>query len=601
MRLVFDLETNGFLDKLDRIHCIATKDIDTGKTELYHGKDVLHGMCELEAASLLIGHNILDFDLPALRKVFPFFKYSRGLFDTLIASRLIWPTDKLKSLDWKQIRSGRNIPKNMAGRHGLESWGYRLVKYKGDFKGPWETYTPVMGEYCIQDVEVNAALFNAIQKKGYSEDAFQLEQSVRQIIQRQEQYGFAFDVEKAQEFYADLAGRRAEIIRDVQKVIQPWYKRGEEFTPKGKNKKLGYSPGATFTRVKLLEFNPGSRDHIADRLTTLYGWKPKQFTPDGKAKVDESTMKPLTYEPMDLIREYMLVDKRISQLAEGDQAWLKKEAEGIIYGKVNTLGTVTRRMSHNNPNVAQVPKVGKPYGRECRDLFQARAGRILVGADASGLELRCLAHYLGAHDEGNYASEVVEGDVHLLAQAALGFETKDITKTFEYAYLYGAGNTKLGNIALSDGGLPRCDAKGRASVLGKKLRGEFQERIPGLAKLQEKVSESCKKGWILSLDRQPLHIRSPHSALNTLLQSAGAIIMKRALVILDDSLRSAIPDCYEFVANVHDEFQIECHPEVAQEIGERAVQAIVAAGEYYNFRCPLSAAYETGQTWADTH
>lgn len=347
------------------------------------------------------------------------------------------------------------------------------------------------------------------------------------------------------------------------------------------------------TKLKIVEFNPASRDHITNRLIKRYGWNPTVFTDGGKPKVDEKVISNLTYPEVPAILDYLLVDKLLGMLSEGKQAWLKKEMNGRIYGSVNTGGAVTGRCTHSNPNLAQVPKVGKPFGKECRSLFEPTKGMVLVGCDASGLELRCLAHYMARWDKGAYAKVILEGDIHSVNQQAAGLPTRDNAKTFIYGFLYGAGDRKIGSII-----------KGTERE-GKKLRAKFLRNLPALGNLVTEVKKTAKeRGWLRGLDGRRLHVRHMHAALNTLLQSAGALVMKMALVIADWLLQAEglTPGVdYEFVLNIHDEMQAEVVPHKAEMVGEILASAIHAAGQFFNFRCPLAGEFKTGANWAETH
>jgi DNA polymerase-1 len=614
VRLEFDLETDGFLDVMTRIHCMVVKDADTGEVFRFTEGGQL-GCAHLEIGVRMLmeadevwGHNILKFDLPALLKIFPWFvlKASCVRRDTMVLSRLIWAS--IKERDIKAVKRG--FPGKLVGKHSLEAWGHRLGNYKGDFKGPWDTLTQEMLDYCVQDIEVTDDLRARIEKKQYAVEATELEHEVQRIIATQEQFGFCFNTAKAAELYARLSAKRDELTARLKAAFPAWEVR-TPFTPKANNKARGYVKGVPTFKVKVIEFNPASRDHIADRLTTLYGWKPMQFTDGGKPQVDESTLSPLKYPTVPLLMEYLLVEKRIGQLAEGKEAWLKHVKNGRIHGAVNPMGAVTGRMSHFFPNVAQVPKVGSPYGEECRELFEVPPGFKLVGADAAGLELRCLAHYLAKWDEGAYARAVIEGkqedksDVHSLTALALGLEPqqlytlggktgkgRDFAKTFIYAFLYGAGDEKLGSIV------------GKGAGAGRQLKKAFIEKIPGMKALRKAVEIAAKRGYLVGLDGRHIHVRSSHAALNSLLQGAGAIVMKKALVILDAALTARglirFRD-YSFVANIHDEFQIQVKEELANEVGRLAVQSIRDAGSHFKFRCPLDGEYKVGNNWKDTH
>lgn len=614
MRLISDLETNGLLDTVSVIHCIVNKDPDTNQVWRYHDHPEIasrdgsidDGIKQLQEADEVVFHNGIKYDAKVLLKLKGV--ALKKLYDTIVVSRLIWP--ELKPRDAAKAKQGK-YPGKLVGKHSLEAWGYRLGNYKGDYKGPWDVFSVEMLDYCVQDIEVTHTLLKRIEAKQYSAEAIELEHDVQTIIAMQEDRGFAFNEAKAGTLYATLVKRRIELEAEFKKVFHPWYVDRGVFTPERDNKKQGYVAGAPFTRVELTEFNASSRDHIADRLINLYGWKPTEFTDSGKAQVDEKTMSPLKYPVTPLIMEYLLVDKRIGQIAEGKEAWLKAVRNGRIHGAVNTNGAVTGRMTHFKPNIAQVPKCGSPYGEECRELFEATAGWVLVGADAAGLELRCLAHYLARWDGGAYAKAVIQGkqedqsDVHSLTAIAIGLDPqriytlggktgkgRDFAKTFIYAFLYGAGDAKLGSIV------------GRGAGAGRKLKLAFISKIPGMKDLKDAVAKACKRGFLVGLDGRRLHVRSEHAALNTLLQSAGAIVMKRALVNLHKGLTASAfihARDYGYVANVHDEFQIETLPENAKHVGTSAVEAIRQAGTHFNFRCPLDGEYKVGANWSETH
>jgi DNA polymerase I-like protein with 3'-5' exonuclease and polymerase domains len=267
-------------------------------------------------------------------------------------------------------------------------------------------------------------------------------------------------------------------------------------------------------------------------------------------------------------------------------SWI--EAAGVldrIHAYINPIGAVTNRMTHSKPNLAQVPANDSMYGEECRKLFKVRDGYKLVGCDASGLELRMLAHYM---DNEDYTKEVVDGDIHTANQMAAGLESRGQAKTFIYAFLYGAGDGKIGDVV------------GGTSSDGKRLKKDFLANTPALKDLRDRVTKLSEQGTIKGLDGRKLHIRSPHAALNTLLQSAGAIVMKRALVILDDYAKDYNID-YRFVGNIHDEIQTEVVEDKAGLFGSLAAGSIIEAGTYYEMNCPLDAEFKVGDTWAETH
>ena len=636
--LLFDLESNGLLHELTAIHILAIKAKGVDKrAQVYSDVAAANAIGTIaEGAKRLLdhtvlggvicGHNVISFDIPAIQKLHPWFKPRQSsVLDTVILSRLMfadmWDQDK------KLAEAGK-LPKHLMNSHKLEAWGRRLGNHKGDYSGGWAEWNQEMQDYCIQDVEVTDALHTLMMKRcggdteeerktRFSLDSVRLEHDVAFIITRQIRRGFAFDEEKAVALYATLAAEKAALELKLMQVFGARYfrdggQKAAHKVPKRDNKKMGYTAGAPFTKVKLTDFNPTSRQHIAAWLKALYGWEPTEFTEDGSPKVDETTLAGLNYPPCVTLRRYLVVDKRLGQLATGKQAWLRKVENGRIHGGVITNGAVTGRMTHSNPNLGQVPSGKSLYGHECRELFTVTPGYKLVGCDADALELRDLAGYMAAYDGGEYIRTVLEGnkdlgtDMHSVNARALGLEPKkvyydgttgrDIAKTWFYAFIYGAGDEKLGFILTN---------KRNQKAIGKKSKDRFMRGLPALGKLVEMVKKVIKaRGFLRGLDGRLLKIRAAHAALNTLLQSAGAVQMKRALVILDGDLQAAglIPgDDYEFVANVHDEWQIEVKPEHAETVGKAAAEAIRKAGESFGFRCPLAGQYQIGNNWAETH
>lgn len=612
-KIIFDLESDGLIEETTKIHCICTYDLTTGEARTWSSQkenDIENGVAYLSNAVELIGHNILGFDLIVLRKLFPSFNTPSKITDTLILSRLVYPD--MKERDFQRLKT--DFPKKLIGRHSLESWGYRLGFLKGDFKknNDFKTWSREMESYCENDVVVTRKLYDMFVREKYSPDALDLEQEFALIISKQEKNGVLFDVEKARTLYATLAKRRVELEQELQRVFEPEkvemkstsycyresvYGSKKDAAEAARNYAKYYKTKIKdelslitngLPKTKEIPFNCGSRDQIANRFIKKYSWKPVDFTPDGKPKIDEAVLKAMPYAEAAPLCEYLMIQKRLGQLAEGKEAWVKLEKAGRIHGRVNTNGAVTGRCTHSNPNMAQVPAVRAPYGKECRELFIVPKGYKMVGADASGLELRCLAHFMGKWDEGAYAKELLEGDIHTANQKAAGLETRDQAKTFIYAFLYGAGDAKIGTIV------------GKGQEEGAKLRANFLKKTPALKYLKDAVEKAAKRGYLLGLDGRKLWIRSEHAALNTLLQSAGALVMKKACCILDYRIRYHSLDA-KFVLNVHDEWQIEVKEDKADDVGQLAVQAIRDAGDFFKFRCPLDGEFRIGNNWAETH
>jgi len=458
------------------------------------------------------------------------------------------------------------------GGHSLDAWGKTLGNHKGNFKNFNEGLCQEMIDYCVQDVNVTDQLYKLLDKQllGWDQRCVELEHQVAVVVSRQERKGFKLDVTKAISLVATWKEMFSTIEEELQSIFPPIVT--ERFSEKtGKQLKDGVEV-----------FNPGSRQQIAKRLISL-GWKPTKFTEKGQVIIDEKVLDGIDIPEAKRIAEYLLLQKRVAQV----ESWLDAVSQDDrVHGKVITNGAVTGRMTHHSPNMAQVPSGSSPWGKECRNCWTVDLDNyLLVGADASGLELRMLAHYMKDED---YVREVCEGDIHTKNQNAAGLQTRPQAKTFIYAFLYGAGPAKIGSIV------------GGGRQEGQELIKSFLDNTPALKTLRTKVERLAEKGYLPGLDGRRLQVRSPHAALNTLLQGAGAIVMKQALVLLDKKIRLEKLDAH-FVANVHDEWQIECHKEVAETVGKMAVEAIKEAGEVLQLRCPLTGEYRIGRTWAETH
>ena len=569
--LIFDIETDGLLDDVTKVHCIVIQNTDTGYVRTYGPTEIEEALQVLESADKIGGHNVMSYDLPVLEKLY-FFGYYGQVFDTLVASRLIWPNLKEKDM------LKRTVDNKSIGSHSLKAWGQRLKFHKGDYgeqDAAWDTYSPEMLEYCIQDVALNVKLYELILSKKYPEEPMQLEHEMNRLLTRQQHAGFPFDVKAAQKLYTKLSTRKLEIETKLVDTLEPTIVELK-------------------TKTKVIPFNPASRQQIADRLMKK-GWKPQEFTPSGEPKVDEKILAAIDLPEAALLTEFLMLNKRLGQLGNGKQAWLKLERKGRIHGRVNHMGAVTSRCTHSDPNVAQVPSAGAAFGRECRELFHAPAGYTLLGADASGLELRCLAHYMNRYDGGRYGREILEGDIHTANQNAAGLETRAQAKTFIYGFLYGAGNEKIGQII------------GKGAKEGGQIKKRFLAKTPALKKLTEalnnRLDQQHGEKFINGLDGRLIPIRHPHAALNTLLQSAGAIVCKKWYATVENMIRSKgyTNEEVTIVAFVHDEVQILVKKGLEDAIGEITKEAIKETERTYNFKCPLDSEFQVGRSWADTH
>jgi DNA polymerase I-like protein with 3'-5' exonuclease and polymerase domains len=569
-RIAIDIETNMAHDV---IHLAVTQDIDTGEIRIWKAPTGLWDY--LKDATLIAAHNGCSFDFVILNK---FWKTKIGLkqaYDTLIVSRLVEPTRD--------------------GGHSLDAWGKTLGVKKLDYKATWqwmvnreEAYAgecfdaPVdvlLEHYCVRDVSVLRSLFTQLETllsdKEFSEESVRLEHQVAAIIHKQEKNGFKLDTIHATCLLAELKGKMSAINDRMQEEYPPY-----------EVERISEKTGKTL-KPELVVFNPASRQQIAEKLIAL-GWKPKKFTeatsshPEGQAIVDESTLMGLKWPLAQFVAEYMMLGKRIAQI----ESWLEVLGkDGRVHGRVITNGAVTGRATHSKPNMAQIPNTSSQYGKECRQCWTVEEGNVLVGVDLSGIELRCFAHYLQDED---YIKEVVYGDVHTRNQQAFGVDSRNDAKTILYATLYGASPSKIGTI------VGASKARGQAIING------FRRSVPAFDVLQKKVAAYAQKGWIPGLDGRRLTIRSEHSALNTLLQSAGAIIAKQWIVCIDKKLRQE-QISYKLVAWVHDEVQIETSPDDAEKVGKLVVECAKEAGEILKFRCPVSAEWKSGKNWYDCH
>ncbi len=566
-----DIETNG-LDP-DTIWCIVAQDVETGQVftfkepNRYEFNDWLY-----DNVYTIIFHNGFGFDVPVLEKLFDTDFSNIRVEDTMILSQITEP--------------------RRDGGHSLASWGERLGFPKGDHTD-WSQYSEEMLEYCVRDVEITTKLWNTLDTSGFSEDSIQLEYDTKKHTAQQEKNGWYFDEDGAMRLMMDISAEITEVESEVRQVFKPRavfteIKKANKHTKSGavsKNYLKQKEKGCFWTKEgkygynTYKPFNLGSRVQIAEYLQEL-GWKPTVFTETGRAKVDEGTLDGVDIPEAKLIGRYLMLDKRRSML----QSWIdafNRETHSL-HGRVHTLGTVTNRMSSSGPNLQQVVASNKEYGKEMRSLFTVHPGKVLVGADLSGLELRCLAHYM---NDKEYTNEILNGDIHVANQKAAGLATRNEAKTFIYAFLYGGGDELIGKIV------------GGGSKEGKKIKKSFLDGTPALKTLRRLVEQASSRGYVKGLDGRRIYVRSTHSALNFLLQSAGSIIAKRAWVIFHQHCK--LP--FKQLGVIHDEIQIECEPQYADDIGKEVVKAMEATTEYYKLNCPITGEYGVGGSWNDTH
>ena len=579
--LVFDIETDDL--NATKIWCLSTCDVDTEHVCSYWGDKLDKGLEALQNADKLIGHNIIGFDIPVLKKLTGVDLSGKKLIDTLVLSRLFNPVRE--------------------GNHGLESWGFRLDCPKIEFND-YQTFSIDMVKYCERDVLLNKRVYDALSKEkhGFSRDCIDLEQSIAGILNKQREKGFLLDVKFATLLLATLKDKLDATVAEVHKEFKPEEHTLILYPVKTKAGKLSRmavaSDGSKYrlnsdeydaleahdqvARISRTEFNLGSRKQIGEYLQK-FGWKPSKFTPTGQPIVDESTLKRIDAIPQaKLIADYLMYQKRIAQI----KSWLDSaDDDGRVHGFVNPNGTITGRMTHREPNLAQVPSSSSPYGKDCRACWIVPKGYNLVGIDASGLELRMLAHYM---NDKEFTDEILHGDIHSSNQKIAGLKSRNQAKTFIYAFIYGAGNEKIGSVV------------GGSKQDGQRLKQRFLDNLPSLRTLKNRVTRAAAKGFIKGLDGRKIYIRSAHSALNALLQGGGSIVMKKALELLNQYIIEQKLDAH-FVANIHDEWQIEVAEKDADKVGKLGVKAIQQAGLAFDMKCPLDGEYHIGDNWSETH
>ena len=555
MKAVVDIETNL---AHDTIWCASICLMDENNRPSTIGTSTCAEsfMENMKGVTEIIGHNIISFDLPVLERVWGYTPPAgTTITDTLVLARLLDPS--LSS--WT------------GAGHSLRAWAERAgLEQKTDFTDFDGGLTAEMIDYCEQDTRATVDVYNLIVQKldeqRFSQECRELEHEVAYHIAQQERNGFMFDYDAGSCLYRRQKERMGEIVTELQEVFPPIV---EERWSEKTGKRL---------KDKVEVFNPASRQQIARRLESK-GVVWEKRTEKGNIIVDETTLGAYVDVPEAvLILEYLTLGKR-SAMVKG---WLDAyESDHRIHGYVNSNGTVTGRMTHSNPNMAQIPS-----GAEYRSCFVVPQGCKLVGVDASGLELRMLAHYM--RDDA-FTQEILDGDIHTANQKAFGCATRADAKTLIYALLYGAGDEKLGSIV------------GGSRSAGRRLRANYEQAWPAYRGLNDKVMKLAGKfGSVPGLDGRRVHVRSEHAALNMLLQSAGAIVMKKALVLGVDKCDDYGLD-YKIVANVHDEWQIECVEEDAQRVAVCFRNAIREAGRHFDMRCPLEGDFSIGESWADTH
>ena len=560
MKLVFDIEANGLNElvlnkkgepqkEVTKVHCLVTKDVDTGEVNVYTEANMESGVTALRNADLLIGHNITLYDVPVLVRLFG--PIRTGKLDTLIVSRMMYPEKS----------------QNPLGGNSLACWGKHLGFEKMDYQGGWEECSEEMIEYCIRDVEVSERIWKAQQNfiNKYNKSVA-LEHIVTDIISKQIENGIGFNLDEATRLDSLLSLEKAE-IEDHLRCVFPAKVEVRYSDKTGKRLK-----------DKVTIFNPGSRQQIAERLGEKYNWK-APTTDKGNPKVDSEVLKSLSFPEAEKLARYFDLTKMQGQVTD----WCTRSAnsrDGRIHGNVNPQGTVTGRMTASQPNLQQVHSDPR-----MRSLFIPSKGNVMVGIDASGLEARMLASRMAKYDQGKYADVILSSDIHDYNMVQAGIDSRAVCKTFFYGFIYGAGDEKISKITGQN---------------GRTLKQRFLRNMPALKKLIDEVKfQVAKKKTITLLDGREVPCRSEHAALNVQLQGDGAIVMKLAQAIFYTKINKT--KGVKFMATVHDEWQLECSPDIAEDIGRAGVESISLAGQKLGVNMPLDGEYKIGSNWSETH
>lgn len=584
MKIALDIETDS---KHKTIWLVVTEDIETGEQRTWKNPTGLNDY--LSSATTIVAQNGIGFDFYHLNSLWKTTITRKKAYDTLVVSRLLDPTrENGHSLEaWGETLGVPKIDYKRIYAWLMDKQYASLMEFKNDTSCFDVPHSALLEHYCRRDVSVLVKLYKHLEAKrkelGFSDESVELEHQVAAIIAQQERNGFKLDVPYATSLLAEIKG--------ILDALEGWF---QERWPPYEQARTSEKTGKALKPL-LVTFNPGSRQQIGQKLKEL-GWKPEKFTETGQPMVDEGVLSKLDIPEAKKIAEYLMLQKRIAQI----ESWLEAVGDdGRVHGRMIPNGAVTGRATHHSPNMAQIPNSSSIYGKECRECWVPDEGLVQVGIDLSGIELRCLAHYL--KDEG-WQNELLNGDVHWKNTQAFGLvpmgtaktdsqehkDARNLSKTLTYSVLYGAGPSKVGTTV------------GGTAKEGAKLIDNFVRNTPGLQRLKKTVEKYAALGYVPGLDGRKVWIRSEHAALNSLLQSAGAIIAKKWIVLCEQNLRKE-KIWYRMLAWVHDEIQFETKPEYAERLGQIVVESAAQAGEALKFRCPVGAEYHIGANWYECH
>lgn len=615
--LIADLETDGFLDVVTKIHCMTIIDDATGEEFLYSDYTELHekdwgsleegthnpvtplvksgtledGKAHLERADLVVGHNFQEFDAQVIRKIMGSFN-PKMIRDTQILANMCFGAQKKDDIIYNAGFKKRGlkppIPAKLVGKHKLQAWGIRLGVHKTDFvPSDWAFPSHEMFDYGMQDSRVDRSLWRLLRKRYPPAEAVDLNHRFAAIMALQQKHGFPFDNEKADELFEIFDSRKNELTEQLSLTIPA-------------KTVVTFSKVKRIRKVRVVPFNPGSRTQVAAWLQSQ-GWvhNKEEITDGGSPQINDGVLLKLVdkWPECSLLAEYYKINKLRSYLKDWKE---RAEKDGRIHGGVNTSAASTDRNTHMSPNVTQVPAEGSLYGKECRGLFYCGPvddGNSLVGSDGASIQLRLLGHYMAEWDGGKYGRVCEESDPHahtqVIIEAPPGKEGRDEAKTTMYTVLFGGGAELVGS---------RC---GHDKAWGEKTIKLLKKGLIGFKEFVAKLKDDFKtKGYFVALDGRKIPIGSAHVGLACALQSAEAIVMKRATVLVHDKLAElgwVFGVDYWNAAHIHDEYQFVVKNEKVEKMMEVAAWGIKAAGEFYNLKVAMKGDSVSGRNWSETH
>lgn len=612
-RVIYDIEANGF--NPDRIWCVVAKDVDTDEVFTFFEDDRDSFKEFTNEVSQFIGHNIIQYDNYWLKQLWNIEIPLRKSLDTLLLSRLFNPCWEVRMI----TPSGKSVTKVKQRRgkneHSLESWGKKLKFPKGDFND-FSQFSQEMLDYCIQDVHLNHRVYLELREEsqGFSKESIRLEHSLQDIISRQERNGFLIDIPAAKSLLRHCEARCRELEHAMQKDFPPLPVYVKTYTPRlnkdGTHNMSSMGPmkeqygfqygGEPYSLIKWEPFNLGSPSQVVRRLKGH--WDPVDFTSKDQPRMSDRnirTIRKSAPESIKNIKLYRMYSSRCNEIRQ----WItgsEESPDGRLHGRVTHLGSWTGRASHTNPNTANITRVSHDretkeiiygeegsYGWECRSLWTVPNDRVLLGCDASGIQLRILAHYINNEKFTESIISEQPNDIHTVNSRILGCD-RDTAKTFIYSWLLGAGVVKTSEIL-------GCTTREAVRV-----RERFVKLTPGLEELLRVKSLYAERGWYYGLDKRKVYLPSDHLALTAFLQNGEHVIMSLANVYWDRWATERGID-YKQVGWIHDEWQTECDPKRAEELGYLQMESFRVAGEYLKLNCPLTGSFNIGKTWAETH